>query len=60
MYGFPANAPLILAVVGDYLFALPLGEANTNPKPVLALVLLPVPVNLLSVDGERIELGLRT
>ena len=60
MYGFPANAPLILAVVGDDLFALPLGEANMNPKPVLALVLLPVPVNLLSVDGERIELGLRT
>ena len=40
---------------------LPLGEANMNPKPVLLLVLLPVPacvVPFLPDEGERMELGL--
>ena len=58
--GFPASAPifccLIKAVEGDDLSGLPLGVIS---KPVVLLVLLPVPaaVPLLSVDGERIELG---
>ena len=65
MFGFVANAPIFCclfhAFVGDELLVLPLGEANMNPKPVLLLVLLPVPacvVPFLPDEGERMELGL--